>query len=75
MLERVRSKKPLIGSIMDLLNPFVMRIIGVNINRDTVENIRKAGLRVVEETDLMMDIVNILNVKRISGVNNLFYFC
>lgn len=37
MLEHVRSKSPMIGAFMDLLNPIVVRIIGANINRDTVK--------------------------------------
>lgn len=57
MLEHVRSKNPLIGSLMDLVNPVVVRIVGANINRNTVESLRKAGLTVEVEHDLMMDIV------------------
>ena len=29
---------------MDLLNPVVVSAIGANINRNTVENVRKAGV-------------------------------
>jgi Methylase involved in ubiquinone/menaquinone biosynthesis len=64
MLEHVRSKKPFIGKIMDLMNPVVVRMVGANINRNTVENLRKAGLRVDVEQDLMMDIIKHLHCKR-----------
>lgn len=57
MLEHVRSKNPVLGVVMDLLNPVVVRIVGANINRDTVKNLRSAGLKVDVEKDLMMDIV------------------
>ncbi|MEL1134674.1 class I SAM-dependent methyltransferase [Desulfitobacterium sp. THU1] len=46
LLEHVRSDNPLFGKIMDFLDPFTVRLIGSHINRRTVENIAKAGLRV-----------------------------
>jgi len=65
MLEHVRSKKPFIGRIMDILNPVVVRIVGANINRNTVQNLKKAGLVVDKEKDLMLDIVkNLVCTKR-----------
>jgi ubiquinone/menaquinone biosynthesis C-methylase UbiE len=57
MLEHVRSKRPMIGVIMDILNPLVVRIVGANINRDTIENLKHAGLKIEVEKDLMADIV------------------
>jgi ubiquinone/menaquinone biosynthesis C-methylase UbiE len=64
MLEHVRSKKILIGKLMDILNPVVVRIIGANINRNTVDNLKRAGLNVEFEKDLMMDIVKHLECKK-----------
>jgi ubiquinone/menaquinone biosynthesis C-methylase UbiE len=51
LLEHVRINEPVIGSLMDLLNPLVVRMMGANINRRTVENVQRAGLTVerVEE--------------------------
>jgi phosphatidylethanolamine/phosphatidyl-N-methylethanolamine N-methyltransferase len=51
LLEHVRVNKPVIGKLMDLLDPFVVRLMGLHINRRTVENVRKAGLEIerVEE--------------------------
>ncbi|OPY92906.1 MAG: Demethylmenaquinone methyltransferase [Syntrophaceae bacterium PtaU1.Bin231] len=46
LLEHVRIDRPVIGTIMDVLNPFFRRFIGPNINRRTVENVRKAGLHI-----------------------------
>ena len=37
---------------MDIANPIVVRIMGPNINRRTVENIRKAGLQIERAEDL-----------------------
>lgn len=64
MLEHVRSKKLLMGTFMDLLNPIVVRMVGANINRNTVENLKKAGINVEIEKDLMMDIVKHLKCSR-----------
>lgn len=38
---------------MDMLNPLVVRIMGANINRRTVENVRRSGLHLdrVENLD------------------------
>jgi ubiquinone/menaquinone biosynthesis C-methylase UbiE len=52
LMEHVRSAKPLLGSLMDLLNPVVVRIVGANINRRTVENARGAGLAIDSVIDL-----------------------
>ena len=44
LLEHVRSANALAGKVMDVLNPVVVRVVGANINRNTVENVRKAGV-------------------------------
>jgi ubiquinone/menaquinone biosynthesis C-methylase UbiE len=44
LLEHVRSSQPVIGRAMDILNPLTVRIMGVNINRKTIENVQLAGL-------------------------------
>jgi ubiquinone/menaquinone biosynthesis C-methylase UbiE len=53
LLEHVRSANPVVGALMDMLNPLVVRIMGANINRGTVENVRRSGLHLdrVENLD------------------------
>jgi phosphatidylethanolamine/phosphatidyl-N-methylethanolamine N-methyltransferase len=46
LLEHVRIDRPVIGRLMDLLNPLVVRLMGPNINRRTVANIAAAGLAI-----------------------------
>lgn len=46
LLEHVRIDKPLIGFVMDCLNPLIVRLMGANINRRTADNVEKAGLQV-----------------------------
>lgn len=65
MLEHVQSKYPIIGFIMDLPNPIVVKMVDANINKNTVENLNKTGVNVKIDDNLMMDIVKHLNCRRI----------
>ena len=47
LIEHVRVDLPLIGRLMDLLDPLAVLIGGEHINRRTMENIARAGLPVV----------------------------
>lgn len=60
LLEHVLSKRPVLRSLMKLMNPIMVRITGANINRVTVRNIQKAGFRIEEEKDLWLDIVKLI---------------
>ena len=46
-LEHIRSENWFLGKMMDIFNPMVRSLIGPNINRRTVENIRQAGLNII----------------------------
>ena len=50
LLDHVRINRSVIGRLMDLLNPLVVRFTGANINRQTVDNARRAGL-VIERVE------------------------
>lgn len=52
LLEHVRSKHKLIAFIEDLLNPIPRFLVGTEINRDTVGNVKKAGFTDVADTDI-----------------------
>jgi hypothetical protein len=53
----MRPGNPVLGLLFDLLNPMVVRMMGANINRRTMENIRRAGWRIRVEERLSSDIV------------------
>ena len=36
MIEHVESKNRVIGKVMDFINPFVVKIVGVDINRGNI---------------------------------------
>lgn len=44
LLEHMRSANQIVGILMDVITPLVVRVMGANINRRTVENVRKSGL-------------------------------
>ncbi len=54
LLEHVRAEHPLLGRLMDLLDPLVARLMGPHINRETVENVRRAGLTLERVEDVGM---------------------
>jgi ubiquinone/menaquinone biosynthesis C-methylase UbiE len=52
LMEHVRSQNPLVGKFMDLVNPVVRSLMGPNINRDTVANVKRADLSIINVEDL-----------------------
>jgi ubiquinone/menaquinone biosynthesis C-methylase UbiE len=57
LLEHMRPNHPALGFIFDALNPMVVRMMGANINRRTIDNIRQAGWQIKVEEYLSSDIV------------------
>ncbi|UCG91268.1 MAG: class I SAM-dependent methyltransferase [candidate division WOR-3 bacterium] len=52
LLEHVRPKNFFLGKLFDCINPVVVKRTGVNINRDTAQNIREAGFDIEMEKNL-----------------------
>lgn len=52
LLEHMRAPNPVLGLLMDVLNPLVVRMMGANINRRTVENVQTADFEQVDVTEL-----------------------
>jgi len=57
MLEHMRTTYEPWGKLMDAFNWVSLYTWGANINRRTIENINKAGLKIVEVNDLWFDVV------------------
>lgn len=57
LLEHMRSEHPMVGKLMDLLNPLTVRISGANINRYTLKNVESAGLIIQKSEPLCTTIV------------------
>ncbi|MGG6310329.1 class I SAM-dependent methyltransferase [Paenibacillus macerans] len=65
LLEHMRSDNPVVGKIMDLLNPITVKMSGANINRRTIENVEKAGLDIEQNERLFSTIVRSLTLNTI----------
>ena len=60
LLEHMRPENYALGLIFDLFNPIIVRMMGANINRRTINNIRQAGWQIRAEECLSSDIVRII---------------
>jgi len=64
LLEHVLSANRILGWFMNLANPLVVRMIGANINRQTVENVIKSDLVVELVTDLGAGIFKLIEARK-----------
>ncbi len=65
LLEHVLSANHILGWFMNLANPLVVRTIGANINRRTVDNVTKSGLMVEQVTDLAAGIFKLIEARKL----------
>lgn len=63
LLEHVLPRHPILRRLMRLVNPIVVRLMGANIDRDTVANVRQAGFVSVQVEDLWLDIVKLIEAR------------
>jgi hypothetical protein len=61
MIEHVKSKNKVLGYWMDKANPLVAPLD--NINRETVESLKKAGWRIEQDKNLAYDIFKAIVAK------------
>ena len=60
LLEHMRPENFVLGLIFDLFNPIIVRMMGANINRRTINNIRQAGWQIKAEEYFSSDIVRMI---------------
>ena len=65
MLEHMRSDNEVVGKIMDAVNFIPLNIWGANINRRTIENLKKAGFneKDIKVQDIWSDIVKLIEIR------------
>ena len=63
LLEHVRIDKPVVGPLMDLLDPLAASLIGTHINRRTVENVRLAGLTIERVENIKGNLIKLIVAK------------
>ena len=59
LLEHMRPGG-ILGKVFDLLDPLMSRLMGPHINRRTLDNVRKAGLLLMEERNVFSDWVKVV---------------
>jgi ubiquinone/menaquinone biosynthesis C-methylase UbiE len=64
LLEHVLSNQPLVAGIMQCLSPLVVRLLGANLDRRTVDTVIAAGFEIERVTDLSGDIVKLIEATR-----------
>ena len=60
LLEHVRPGNRLLGILFDLINPLIVRMMGANINRKTIDNIKAAGWHIQTTQNLSSDVVRFI---------------
>jgi len=63
LLEHVRINKPVVGTLMDWANPLVVHTMGANINRQTVQNVKRAGLYILNVEELKGELVKLIHAQ------------
>lgn len=64
LLEHVLSANRILALLMHLANPLVVRAVGANINRRTVENVKVSGLDIEQVTDLGAGIFKLIEARK-----------
>jgi ubiquinone/menaquinone biosynthesis C-methylase UbiE len=64
LLEHVLSANRILAGMMNLVNPLIVRMMGVNINRETVENVATSALVIEHVTDLGAGIFKLIEARR-----------
>ncbi len=64
LLEHVLSANHILGWLMNLANPLVVRIVGANINRRTVDNVIKSDLVLEQVTDLGVGVFKLIEARK-----------
>lgn len=66
LIEHMRVDRPIIGPLMDFVNPLVLRMMGANINRRTVQNVKLAGLEIESVENLAGVVFRLIHAHPIS---------
>ncbi|MCJ7692913.1 MAG: class I SAM-dependent methyltransferase [Sedimentisphaerales bacterium] len=64
LLEHVLHANRVIAFLMNLANPLVVRMVGPNINRRTVENAAQIGLAIERVTELWLGIFKLIEARK-----------
>lgn len=65
LLEHVLPKNPVLAWIFNALDPLTSALSGVHINRITSKNIKKAGLKLIQEKNLLFSVFKFFLAKAV----------
>ncbi len=63
-IEHMKSKHLLLNGILYCMNIFSKLILGTSMLRETEENIKKSGFKIIEKKELFFDIVRLIVVEK-----------
>ncbi len=64
LLEHVLSSKPWLAKIMNYLNPIILGLVGANINRQTVKNVKACAFTTVRIDERSGDIIKLIEARK-----------
>jgi ubiquinone/menaquinone biosynthesis C-methylase UbiE len=64
LLEHVLSSRPIIAKLMNFFNPAVVALVGANINRNTVKNVKACGFASVRVDECSGDIIKLIEARK-----------
>jgi len=64
LLEHVLSSNPVIAKVMNFINPAIVALVGANINRKTVKNIKSCGFASVRVDERSGDIIKLIEARK-----------
>jgi phosphatidylethanolamine/phosphatidyl-N-methylethanolamine N-methyltransferase len=64
LLEHVISSKPVFAWAMNMLNPIIVKLVGANINRNTVKNVKACAFSTVRIDERCGDILKLIEAKK-----------
>lgn len=64
LLEHVLSSNSVLAALMNLLNPVVVALVGANINRNTVKNVKACSFTYVHVDERSSDIIKLIEARK-----------
>lgn len=64
LLEHVVSSNPVLAALMNLLNPVVVALVGANINRNTVKNVKACAFISVHVDDRSSHLIKLIEARK-----------
>jgi ubiquinone/menaquinone biosynthesis C-methylase UbiE len=64
LLEHVLSSNSVLATVMNLLNPVVVALVGANINRNTVKNVKSCSFTYVHVDEWRSDIIKLIEARK-----------